>query len=216
MKPDQKILRARGVQQEPAPSVAQTAANERRESRRHLTVLRIARLESNGVEGLGIVRNVSEGGIMIDAHATLVPGQSLAVSLVDETRVSGRVVWIEGATIGIQFDRKIEVDSILAKSVQQRNGRPVRPPRLRSDRPASLATEKGAVAATIQDVSQRGAKLRVDSGDLAPGADIVVRLADLDPVRGTVRWTNGSSIGVEFLTHLPVQELLKWLPRRCG
>ena len=105
---------------------------ERREHYRHLTVMRVAKLvnEALQIEGLGVVRNVSDGGMMIEAHIAVEVGQVIAVSLLEDRKVLGEITWKEGNAIGISFDAPVPIEDVLARPDRLGDGRKVRLPRL--------------------------------------------------------------------------------------
>ena len=186
---------------------------DRREHQRHLTVMRVAKLvnEDLKIEGLGVVRNVSDGGMMIEAHIAVQLGQVIAVSLLEDRRVLGEIMWKEGGTIGISFDVPVSIEDVLARPDRLGNGQKVRLPRLQVNRPGEASGVNGKVSVEICDISQRGAKLQSDQR-FAVGEQILVTRGG-QKVRGTVKWRNAGFCGVEFHRLLPVDELLKWLPQ---
>jgi hypothetical protein len=185
---------------------------ERRRAQRHLTVLRVALIRTPGFEGLGIVRNISQGGMMLETFHELVAGQTIELSLIDEQTVGGQVVWVNGTTAGVKFRRPTPIGQILAKPENLPDGRRPRLPRLRTDRAATVETINGSVSARIEDVSSRGAKLVIESGSLPAGTEIVVRLPDAGAVKAATRWAKGTTVGIEFFHPLSIKDLLRWLP----
>ncbi|HEV7234106.1 MAG TPA: PilZ domain-containing protein, partial [Sphingorhabdus sp.] len=138
------------------------SGNDRREQLRHRTVMRAARLSSDvhRIEALGVVRNVSEGGMMISAHCDIEVGETINVSLLDGDRVEGKIVWKDGITIGIQFSSTIAIDHLLAKPRVLSDGTRVRPPRIALNREAMIRTDGCLADIEVCDISQRGAKIR--------------------------------------------------------
>ena len=186
---------------------------ERREHYRHLTVMRVAKVvnEALQIEGLGVVRNVSDGGMMIEAHIAVDVGQIIAVSLLEDRKVLGEIMWKEGNAIGISFDAPVPIEDVLARPDRLGDGRKVRLPRLQVNRPGEATGTIGKVPVGICDLSQRGAKLE-SQHRFAVGEQILVA-RDGQKVRGTVKWRKPGFCGVEFHRLLPVDELLKWLPQ---
>lgn len=188
---------------------------DRREHFRLLTVMRVARLANKEIEGLGVVRNVSEGGMMIDAHVDVEIGTILTVSLLEDHQVTGEVVWKEGSSIGVSFGDAVDVEQVLARPMLQTDGKRTRLPRLTVDREAMIHVGDRKVSATVCDVSQRGAKLS-SAGKFHVNDQVLIALADCRNVRGTVKWHAGQTIGVEFHRLLGVDELVQWLPKDAG
>ncbi len=54
------------------------------------------------------VRNLSEGGMMIDGHVRLVPGMRVVVDLHGIGELEGQVAWTEAGRVGIAFAVKID------------------------------------------------------------------------------------------------------------
>lgn len=185
---------------------------ERRQHSRNVKVMRVARLKDIKLhaECLGMVRDVSPGGMMIDAHFPLEIGQTLAVALLDSHEFSGEVVWQDGNTFGIRFPEEVEVGEILAKPSIQNDGRRARLPRFLIDRSATLHIDTKAIDGQLVDISQRGAKLVCDA-KLKMHMNILIRLDPQRSVRATVKWQAGNIVGVEFHRLFTLNELRSWL-----
>lgn len=54
------------------------------------------------------VRNLSNGGMMIDGHALLVPGQSVETELCGIGPVTGMIAWVEAGRAGVAFDDMVD------------------------------------------------------------------------------------------------------------
>lgn len=185
---------------------------ERRQHSRSMRVMRIARLAAPDLntEGLGMVRDVSPGGMMIDAHFDLELGQMVSIALLDDQELSGTVAWKEGSMIGVSFAEEVPVDQILAKPSAQPDGKRARLPRFAVQRPVQLKLETALVDAMLQDVSQRGAKLQCE-GKLRVHNNVLLRAEGQRAVAATVKWRAGDMLGVEFHRLLPLGELEQWL-----
>jgi PilZ domain len=185
---------------------------ERRQHARSVKVMRVARLKDIKLhaECLGMVRDVSSGGMMVDAQFPLEIGQTLAVALLDSHEFSGEVVWRDGNTYGIHFPDKIEVDEILAKPSIQNDGRRARLPRFVIDRPATLHIDAKIIEVRLVDISQRGAKLACNA-KLKMHMNILIRINSQRSVRATVKWQAGPVAGVEFHRLFALDELRSWL-----
>ena len=197
-----------------SPASPESSA-DRREHSRHLTVMRVARLANQEIEGLGVVRNVSEGGMMIEAHVEVDIGDGLTISLLEDQQVAGKVVWKREGLIGVAFDDSVSVDEVLARPVLQGDGKRTRLPRLTVEREALVHVGDRKIPAMIVDVSQRGAKLHSTSR-FHVNDQILIALADCRHVRGTVKWHSGETVGIEFHRLLGVDELVQWLPKDQG
>jgi PilZ domain len=186
--------------------------NDRRQHSRNVKVMRVARLKDLKLhaECLGMVRDVSPGGMMIDAHFPLEIGQTLSVALLDSHEFSGEVVWQDGNTYGIRFPEEVDVHEILAKPSIQHDGRRARLPRFLIDRSATLHIDTKAMESQLLDISQRGAKL-VCGAKMKMHMNILIRIDPLRSVRATVKWQAGNVVGVEFHRLFTLNELRSWL-----
>jgi PilZ domain len=197
---------------EPDPAVEVANDPDRRQHSRNVKVMRVARLKDIELhaECLGMVRDVSSGGMMIDAHFPLEIGQSVSVALLDDQELTGEVVWKDGKTVGVKFASEIAVDEILAKPSVKPDGTRARLPRFKAGKGVSLRIDDRSFAAELLDLSQRGAKL-VSEVNARLHSNILVRLDAGRAVRATVKWRAAGMIGVEFHRLLSVDELGSWL-----
>ena len=185
---------------------------ERRQFARNLRVMRVARLAAPDLdaEGLGMVRDVSPGGMMIDAHFDIALGQAVSIALLDDQKLSGTVAWKEGRMIGVSFAKEVPVEQILAKPAAQPDGKRARLPRFSVQKPVQLKLDATTLDATLYDVSQRGAKLQCE-GKLRVHGNLLLRAESNRPVGATIKWRAGDMLGVEFHRLLAVDELEQWL-----
>lgn len=183
---------------------------ERRRHARSMRVMRVARLAALDTEGLGMVRDVSPGGMMIDAKFDLDIGQPVSIALLDDQELTGTVAWKDGSMLGIQFAEEIPVDEILAKPSVKSDGKRARHPRFAVQKDIELKLDTTMVHAVLQDISQRGAKLKC-IGRLKVHSNLLLRAEGQRPVGGTIQWRAGDLIGVEFHRLLSVDELEQWL-----
>jgi PilZ domain len=185
---------------------------DRRQHSRNMRVMRVARLAAPDLdaEGLGMVRDVSPGGMMIDAHFDLDIGQTVSIALLDDQELSGTVAWKEGSMIGVSFADEVPVDEILAKPSAQPDGKRARLPRFAVQRSVQLKLDAALVDALLHDVSQRGAKLQCN-GKLRVHNNVLLRAEGQRAVAATIKWRAGEMLGVEFHRLLPLSELEQWL-----
>jgi PilZ domain len=199
---------------EPESDSLPDAANdrERRLHNRNVKVMRVARLKDVKLhaECLGLVRDVSPGGMMIDADFPLEIGQSVSIALLDDQELTGDVVWLDGKTVGIEFAHPVDVEYILAKPSIKPDGRRARLPRFKVKKPVTLRIDEKSADAMLLDISQRGAKFQCDF-KLKLHSNILVRLNRESAVRATVKWRAGNLVGVEFHRLFSVDELGIWL-----
>jgi len=186
---------------------------ERRRAQRHLTILRVGTLIVGGRRELCLVRNISAGGLMAHVYSTLRTGQEVAVELKTNQQLPGRIVWVEEANAGIQFDRPIEVAEILANPPVMENGWRPRMPRVEIERLGTLRAGATVHWITARDISQGGVRLECD-GAVPAGAEVVLTLEGFRPVHGVVRWSKQAECGITFNQVVPFTELMAWLTQR--
>jgi hypothetical protein len=54
------------------------------------------------------VRNLSEGGMMVDSHASFAVGQAVEADLRGIGTIGGRIAWTEAGRAGVAFDYSID------------------------------------------------------------------------------------------------------------
>ena len=199
-----------GADSDGLPDIANDS--DRRLHSRNIKVMRVARLKDVKLhaECLGMVRDVSPGGMMIDAHFPLEIGQSISVALLDDQELTGDVVWKDGKTLGVKFLAEIDVDQILAKPSIKPDGRRARLPRFKVGKTATLRIDETIHRVELLDLSQRGAKLSSDVR-AKMHSNILLRLDTQRSVRANVKWRTANMLGVEFHRLLSIDELGNWL-----
>lgn len=63
------------------------------------------------------------------------------------------------------------------------------------------------------DISQGGRKVQCETG-FAPGSDLVVTLAGIEPQPGVVRRAQGDHVGITFNRMLALPVLVEWLEQQ--
>jgi hypothetical protein len=191
---------------------------DRRVHQRYLTTLRVAKLTSASRQTLGIVRNISSGGMMIDLcmiyNSTPVDvGDTLGVSLHDADILPGKILWRNGPVFGLQFDHAIDVADVISKPTDRAKGKVPRKPRVTAHAPVSIATADSNLETWLFDISQNGLKVPADPG-LRVAQKIVISIDDLGTFPASVRWMSADYAGLFFASELPLRELISWLARQ--
>jgi hypothetical protein len=186
--------------------------SERREHTRNIKVMRVARLKDIQLhaECLGMVRDVSSGGMMIDALFPLEIGQHISVALLDDQELTGEIVWRDGQTVGVKFTHEILVEQILARPAVKIDGQRSRLPRFQASKSSRISYDHKIYEATLCNISQRGAKLMCDAAPKM-NSNIVIRIDADHSVAATVKWRGANMIGVEFHRLLSLIELSNWI-----
>jgi hypothetical protein len=180
---------------------------DRRDDERHLTLFRVGSLNIGDRRELCLIKNISSGGMMIRAYCPLVPGQRVSVELKRGEQISGKVLWLNDGSAGIEFDERIDVVGLLATSM---DGPRPRMPRVEIRCIASIRQGSQVYGMRAHDISQGGLKVESNS-DLPLGSDVVVAIPGLRPQQGVVRWKEGRCYGITFGRLLALNELVQWL-----
>lgn len=188
-------------------SDAPPAPGERRDGERQLTLFRVGSMMVGGRRELCLIKNLSAGGMMIRAYCPIEPGTRLSVELKCGETVDGTARWVDGDTVGVTFDRPVDVVDLLATSME---GPRPRMPRIAVNCVAWV--REGAVVHRVQtlDVSQGGLKAATKR-ELKVGADVIVTLPGLAPIAGIVRWVDSGCCGLTFNKVVPLPSLVGWL-----
>lgn len=188
----------------------QPPAADRRNARRHLTILRVGALIARDGRELCLIRNISAGGLMAHVYSHHATGDAVAIELKTNHQIPGTVIWAEGSNIGIKFDRPIDVSEMLSSQAALENGWRPRLPRIEVDRLATLRCGASIYGVNTRDISQGGVKVETDE-PLEVGSEVVLTLDRFRPVHGVVRWCGGGLAGISFNQLIPFTELMGWL-----
>ena len=177
---------------------------------RQVSLYRVGALTTDGRRELCVVRNVSAGGLMLTSFSAIEPGARLTVEFKQGESVEGMVAWSNGKSVGMQFDKPVDVAALLANPS---SGRRPRMPRI--DIECAMTVREGAATYDVRalDISQGG--VCVETRDrLSLGADVIVRIEGLLPEPAVVRWRDGDCYGLGFNRLMSVTGLAAWLQDR--
>jgi hypothetical protein len=179
----------------------------RRSDERFLSLLRVGTLVVEDRRELCLIRNISAGGMMIRAYSPVTPGTRLAIELKEGEPVSGEAVWAKDGLLGINFDGRIDILSLIAPGEDA--PRP-RMPRIEIERTAWVREGANTLRTKALNISQGG--ICVESpADLSLRASVTVSLAGLPPIPGVVRWRDETCFGIAFNRVLALSDLVGWL-----
>jgi hypothetical protein len=183
---------------------------ERRADVRQVTVCLVVKMRTANREELGLVRNISAGGLTAHLYSAVSVGAAATFEFASGCIVTGSVLWQRDSLVGIQFDERVDVRSILARGGDAA-AREARAPRVELDIKARARLGAIYIGVSLINISQGGAKLRV--ADTVPEGQKLVLLVDgLPPLAGRVRWTRESDVGVAFYEAVPFDVLAQWIP----
>ena len=183
------------------------APQERRDGERHLTLFRVGTVTIGDRRELCLIKNVSAGGMLVRAYCPMDPGTAVSVELKQGRAIGGQITWAEGDSVGIAFDKRVDIVELLASSM---DGPRPRMPRVEVRCLATVREGAELHRTWVRDISQGGLKIQSRT-PLTVTADVVVSLPGLDPQPGVVRWADGESYGVGFNRLLPLANLVDWL-----
>ncbi|MCJ8190174.1 PilZ domain-containing protein [Sphingomicrobium aestuariivivum] len=184
---------------------------DQRDGERHLTLYRVGSVMLGDRRELCLIKNISAGGMMIRAYCRIAEGDALTVELKNGEPVSGKAIWTKGQNVGVQFDEKIDILSILSTSME---GPRPRMPRIEVSCPVSLYVDSHPIPAQVEDISQGGVKVAVRQPLPRGEKDLGVALPGMAPIRASVRWQSDESAGITFNTLMPLGDLVAWLERQ--
>ena len=183
---------------------------ERRNLRRHMTILRVGSLFVDERRELCLIRNISAGGLMAHIYSRITPGQAVGIELKTNQRIPGTVSWVEDSNAGIAFDTPIDVEEMLASNAGLEEGWRPRLPRVEIDTLATVRAGASIYGVSTRDISQGGIKVETDE-PLQEGQDVVLALDRFRPIAGVVRWQQDGLCGIAFNHVIPCRELMAWL-----
>ena len=183
------------------------ASEDRRDGERLMTLYRVGSLSIDQRRELCLIKNISAGGMMVRAYCVIKQGTRLTVEFKCGQPLAGVVSWSRDVHIGITFDEPIDVLDLLA--IPSDGPRP-RMPRIDIEAFATLREGASTYRMRVCDVSQGGLKIRCETR-LAPGSDVVVTIAGIDPQPAVVRWVDEDLMGVTFNRMIPLPTLVEWL-----
>ena len=198
-------MASRAVAQEWDDGIRTSGAVEREE--RQVSLYRVGALTVAGRRELCVVRNVSTGGMMLQAYSQIKPGSAIGIEFKHGTQIAGIVKWVRSNSVGVQFDEPIDVEAVLASASE---GLRPRMPRIGIETPVTVRQDGTSFSMGAIDISQGGVCVEGRQA-LSIGADVVVSIGGLAPEPAVVRWRNGDCYGIGFNRLLSVNTLSEWL-----
>ena len=180
---------------------------DRRDGERHLTLFRVGTVTIGDRRELCLIKNVSEGGMLIRAYCAMQPGARISVELKRGEQIPGCVNWVRDSSVGITFDERIDVVELLASSM---DGPRPRMPRVEVSCFVSVRVGADVYGVQAHDISQGGMKIETDR-ELDLGSDVVVTLPGMEPHAGLLRWREDKFYGITFNRLLALSEVVNWL-----
>lgn len=187
------------------------ALQDRRESERYVTVLKVGRAVVDGHDQLCLVRNMSRDGAKLDMYHGVTKDQKITIELRSDKVVTGTVRWVGDHAAGIQFDEPVDVTDLL----QGRPNRSVlrklpRAPRFLAEAQVHMEHDHGIMSGELVNISLHG--LCVKTLDKAKVDDhVVARISGLPARSAAIRWMRDEMIGLHFDMPMTFSDLARWL-----
>ncbi|MBW8752904.1 MAG: PilZ domain-containing protein [Sphingomonadales bacterium] len=192
-----------------------------RSAQRIMTVYKAARIGCAQADDLGLIRNISTEGVMVETQLTLGVDETVFIEIQSGNPMPGRVRWTRDGMTGIQLDRPIDLTEALRSSGAGDVVDRIRPPRFDRSVEAALQCDGHHWSAATRNISLSGAQIGTDRAIILPkDAHAMLRIDGLGTLGGVVRWRRGSGIGIRFEHPLPLRHFQQWLhqfgDRRSG
>lgn len=186
---------------------------ERRKERRYTLILRAGLLEQQGRTSFCLVKNISSTGIQLKVYNRPALGAA-SLRVADEQPVAGRLIWIKDDSAGIGFYEELDPATLLRVQQKLRPTKRRALPRVRVDARALLRICGSALRATVCDISNLGARIRVNA-KLKPGDRATIEFPDLPSIGAYVRWAEDDEAGLAFETPIPMHIIANWIQGRA-
>ena len=172
---------------------------ECRKERRAAAVFLPARIDTNGVSYLAMMRDHSPDGAGLQCPANFAPGELVSVGIGDEELRQARVVWQSGERVGVQFDPHPRI----APRPHSRGYRSVRIP---VNLAGEIYVDGVRHCSRIVNLSPRGIAVETDLL-LATGTPFSMIVAGEEFTNVTVRWCCNGLIGAQLAPSVPLRRL---------
>lgn len=186
--------------------------SDNRTAQRVMTVFKAARVGSATADDLGLIRNISPEGLMVETRLRLVVDDAVVIEIQSGNPMEGSVRWSRDGMAGIHLAQAIDLAEALRTSGPGDVVDRIRPPRFERVVDATLQCEGRHWPAATRNISLSGAQLVTDEPLLLPrNAHAMVRIDGLGVLGSVLRWQRGTAIGIRFEHPLPLRQFQQWL-----
>ncbi len=175
------------------PVCRQTIYAEMRDAPRFTLLIRAAKLVTRRGEFLCVIRDASDTGLSARIFHPLPSCKEMTVELQNGERFDVEMVWQEEDRAGFRFKSRVDVKTI----IESQSSFAKRPVRINLTAPAQIETLETAEYATIQDISQQGAKVACMNG-YAIDQRVKLLAAGIRDTHAKVRWRQDGTCGLVF------------------
>lgn len=195
--------------------------SDSRRTARQKAVLLVCRLVSRRADDLCLVSDISEFGAKAQTAQNLRAGDQVAFEFGNLFVLHGTVRWVRDRHVGVEFSEAAEL-SILLSADRHGGGARGRArgrtdthrvlPRVRRCVPVRLYLQGRAHNAELRDLSPGGAGIDIGGQHCLQAGDWVnCEIEGIDERTATIRWVDGSRLGLSFDSPLPLRPLDEWL-----
>jgi PilZ domain len=180
------------------PTVApldKVAETDRRDGLRLRAVCRIAKIVRVDDAGLWMVRNISDGGMMLTTSVPVAMGENITVILAERLALNGHVIWVRDGQCGIAFDDEIDGEAILRQLAEDKAARGYRPFRIALKAGALASFNHRMQPIELVNLSQHGAGI-VHDGSVTTGMRLDLLLSGGIRREAIVRWSRECQAGL--------------------
>lgn len=178
-----------------------SAPDERRDEQRHVTIYRPCCVEvDSGPCCIGIVRNISDSGALIETPCHTTVGSQLTYFWDGGPAFTAEVIWSREGRIGLRN---------IAHEERAGSGRfPARAIRVPTDLPATLWHGSKRCSVQIRNISQRGIMVSGISPAIG-NALVTVELGCFSFPQASIRWREGREAGIGFDKPIAIKLLME-------
>jgi hypothetical protein len=183
-----------------------------RNGQRVMTVFKAARIGGARGDDLGLIRNISTEGVMVETQLMLQVDEAVFIEVQSGNPMYGHVRWSKDGMAGIHLDRPIEIAEALRTSSAADVVDRIRPPRFERVLDATLECNGRSWPARMRNISLSGAQIVPEKALLLPrNAHAILQVEGLGALGGVLRWQRAGSIGMRFEHALALRQFQQWL-----
>jgi hypothetical protein len=161
---------------------------ERRQNERYRSTYLHCCVVADGEMMLGLIRNVSTGGVRIEIEADLEVGTGISYFCETHVLVPGTIVWRSGNSYGVRH---------LERDASTRGDFPVRSVRVPCRAEARVWVRGACHSVWLDNISLGGVRV-TGLPDFRPGTLCTVEFCGLQFELMTIRWSKDGSTGLRF------------------
>ena len=173
-------------------------AGDKRDDQRIRTVCRFAKILRVDDAGLWLVRNISNGGMMLSTQAEVETGERIVVAFSDTIQLDARIVWAKDGKCGVAFETDVDGPALLKKLAAEQQARSYRQPRIPVTTTGHVVLPSGWQPIELTNLSQQGAGF-VHDGSVKVGMQLELVLGPIMR-KAVVRWSRGEQGGLWLTT----------------